>query len=56
MKLKFPLVRDGVKSFVKPSTRRDGSTKSRIGVNSGAIGAVRSFCSQELPLRCSSCF
>jgi len=48
-------VRGGVESFVKPSTRRGGNTKLRIGANWGAIEAVRSFCSQGLPLRCCSC-
>ena len=39
MKQTFPLVRGGVKSFIKPSTRRDGNTTLRTGANWGAIAA-----------------
>src|SRR5947209_16109657 len=56
MKQKVQLVRDGVKSFVKPSTRRAANSGLRTGATWGAIGVVRSFCLQAQQLQCSCYF
>src|SRR6266699_3945838 len=55
VKQKFRLVRDGARSFAKPSTRRDGNSGLRTGATWDAIEVVRSFCLQAQQLRCSSC-
>ncbi len=55
MKQTFELVRDGVKSFVRPSTRRDENSGSRTGATWGAIAVVRSFYLQAQQLLFSCC-